>query len=89
MLFVCLHPFRRDGPDTLLKIDFVKSIKKYITMMQITQLVSGNLLSIVYFFIEKGMALYSIYLFNVYVYILIGLFLAFMKKTYKPAVKSE
>ena len=74
---------------TLMKVDFVKSIKKYITMMQITQLVSGNLISIVYYFIEKGMALYSIYLFNVYVYILIGLFLTFMKKTYKPSVKSE
>ncbi len=76
---------------TLLKVDAVKIIKKYITMMQITQLISGNLLSIVYYFVESGMALYSILLFNVYVYILIGLFMAFMKKTYsaKANGKSE
>jgi hypothetical protein len=61
---------------------YVKFIKKYITSMQIIQLVAGSLLSCVYYTVESGKALWAHLIFQLYVMILIVLFLQFSRKTY-------
>jgi len=69
----------------LLKIKQVKIIKKYITILQLIQLTSPILFSL-YFYrppIETIFNYSLILMSNVYVYILIYLFIKFYKKSYK------
>jgi hypothetical protein len=61
---------------------YVKYMKKYITSMQIIQLVSGSLLSCVYYTVESGKSLWAHLIFQLYVIGLIILFTQFAYKTY-------
>lgn len=62
---------------------YIKYIKKYITSMQIVQLVSGCILSCVYYPVVKSRESFFAHLvFQLYVVVLIVLFVQFSRKTY-------
>ncbi len=61
---------------------YIKYMKKYITSMQIIQLVLGSLLSCVYYTVESGKSLWAHLIFQLYVIGLIILFTQFAYKTY-------
>lgn len=74
---------------SVLKIPYLKQIKKYITSMQLIQLIIPNIISCYYYYppVETEWNYNIVLVFISYVYVLIGLFLQFYYNNYIKTIK--
>jgi hypothetical protein len=70
---------------SILKLEFIQRYKKYITKLQIVQLVAANIVSPTMYYppVESRFNYSIVIFFNIYVVFLIALFINFSNKTYK------
>lgn len=73
---------------SILKLEFIQRYKKYITKLQILQLIAANVVSPVMYYppVESSFNYSIIVFFNIYVAFLIILFINFSNKTYQKEV---
>jgi len=73
---------------SILKLEFIQRYKKYITKLQILQLIAANIISPVMYYppVESSFNYSIIVFFNIYVVFLIILFINFSNKTYQKGV---